>query len=42
MSAVLPQLFVLAGFAATLIPLGLFSFQRALRRAQREGTLLHF
>ena len=39
---VLPQLLILLAFAAVLIPLGLICFHYALRRALREGTLLHY
>lgn len=38
---VLPQLTFLGAFAAIGVPFGLFCFHRALRRARREGTLLH-
>jgi ABC-2 type transport system permease protein len=36
------QLAVLVAFAAVGVPLGLLCFQRAVRRARREGTLLHY
>jgi ABC-type multidrug transport system ATPase subunit/ABC-type multidrug transport system permease subunit len=36
------QTLVLLGFAAVGVPLSLACFRRAVRRAQREGTLLHF
>jgi ABC-2 type transport system permease protein len=39
---VLAPMLVLLAFAALLVPLGLYAFQRAVRRAQREGTLLHY
>lgn len=39
---VLPQLTFLGVFAAVGVPSGLFCFHRALRRARREGTLLHY
>ncbi len=35
-------LLALAAFAAVGVPLSLVCFHRAVRRAQREGTLLHF
>ncbi len=42
LAQVWPQLAVLLAFAAVSIPVGLACFQYALRRAQREGTLLHY
>lgn len=39
---VLTPLLALGGFAALGLPLGLLCFHRAVRRARREGTLLHF
>lgn len=42
LGAVAPQLLALGAFAAVLIPIGLLCFQRAIRRAMRDGTLLHF
>ncbi len=42
LSHVWPQLLVLSGFAGIGIPLGMLCFRRAVRRARREGSLLHF
>lgn len=39
---ILTSLLALSAFAALGVPLGLLCFHRAVRRAQREGTLLHF
>ncbi|HMQ22053.1 MAG TPA: ABC transporter permease, partial [Planctomycetota bacterium] len=39
---VLPQLWVLLGFAVVLLPMSLVTFQYAVRRALREGSLLHY
>jgi ABC-2 type transport system permease protein len=36
------SLLALGAFAALGLPLGLLCFHRAVRRARREGTLLHF
>jgi ABC-2 type transport system permease protein len=41
-AAVWPQLLILCGFAGVGIPLGMLCFGAAVRRAKREGTLLHF
>lgn len=37
-----PQIAVLLGFAAVVTPLAMWAFGAAVRRAQRDGTLLHF
>jgi ABC-2 type transport system permease protein len=37
-----PQLLILAGFAAALVPASFLCFRAALQRAQRDGSLLHF
>lgn len=42
LAQVWPQLLVLCGFAGVGIPLGMVCFRRAVRRARREGSLLHF
>ncbi len=42
LAQVLPQLLVLLAFAIILIPISLICFHFALRRALREGTLLHY
>jgi ABC-2 type transport system permease protein len=42
LSEVLPQIMVLLAFAAVGFPLSLFCFQRAVFRAQREGTLVQY
>jgi ABC-2 type transport system permease protein len=42
LSAILPKLTVLLGFAIISVPLSLFCFNRAVLRAQREGTLLQY
>ena len=39
---ILPQIAVLLAFAAAGLPLSLFCFKRAVRRAQREGTLVQY
>ncbi len=41
-SAVWSELLVLSGFAAVSVPLSLYCFKRAVRRAQREGSLLQY
>lgn len=40
--SVLPEFFVLLGFTATFLPLSLYCFYKAVRFAQREGSLLHY
>lgn len=37
-----PQLLVLAGFGAVLLPVGLFAIRLAVRAAKREGTLVQY
>lgn len=39
---VLPQTLVLAGFSIVCVPLSFYLFQKALRCARREGTLLQY
>jgi ABC-2 type transport system permease protein len=41
-SAVSLHLGVLVGYAVLMMPLSLFAFQRAVKRATRDGTLLQF
>ena len=41
-SEVQPQLLVLLGFLAVLLPLSLWIFSRAVRRAKREGSLIQY
>lgn len=36
------ELYVLVGFAALLVPLSLFAFSAAVRKAKRDGTLLQY
>jgi ABC-2 type transport system permease protein len=42
LALVWPRLTVLALFAGVGMPVGLWCFRRAVRRARRDGTLLHF
>jgi ABC-2 type transport system permease protein len=39
---ILPKIVVLAAFAIVVLPLSLFCFKKAVRKAQRDGTLLHY
>lgn len=41
-STLAPDLLVLTGFAVILLPLSLWVFHVALRRAQRDGSLAHY
>lgn len=41
-SAVLPELAILAGFVALLLPLSISIFGWAVRRAKRDGSLAHY
>ena len=40
--AVLPECIVLLGFTCVFVPLSLFCFKKAVKRAQREGSLLQY
>lgn len=42
LETVLSDLLVLSGYAAVLVPLSLWTFGKAVRRATRDGTLLQF
>jgi ABC-2 type transport system permease protein len=42
LAAVWTEILVLLGFAGAIVPLSLFFFKKAVGRAQREGTLLHY
>jgi len=41
-AAILPDITALAAFNAVLLPLSLFAFRAALRKAKRDGTLTHY
>lgn len=41
-SQLLPEITMLAAFAAVLMPAGLFSFHHAVKKAKADGTLTHF
>ena len=41
-SDVQPQLLVLLGFLAVLLPFSLWVFSRAVKRAKREGSLIQY
>ncbi len=42
LAALQPEILPLAFLAAVLLPLGLFSFAAAIRRAKRDGSLAHY
>jgi ABC-2 type transport system permease protein len=42
LAEVATELWILVGFAATLLPLSLFAFSAAVQKAKRDGTLLQY